>query len=387
MLTDAKIRNAKPRDKGFKLNDSSGLYLFVAPSGTKSWRFDYQFAGKRGTLTLGKYPHITIRDARDEADAIRGRLEKGQNPKVSTDSVTFDELAEQWLAKMKPAWSARHHGVVERRINKYFHRPFGHRNPNDITAQEILVELRKIEAKGAIYLAKVMRAVLSRIYRFGIPEGLVKHDPAADVVDSLSAPKPIQHHKKIAAANIPAFLDQLREYDFDDDTRDAMLLTILCAVRTGETRFAHDDEFEDIDGENPIWRLSPDRMKMRSEHLVPLSPDAVAIVKRRLGKGYLFKRDTRSGVISENTLIYAMYRLGYLGRATVHGFRGAFSTAANEAGWNADWVEYALAHVEEKKSRKAYNSALYLKQRRRLLEWWSDVAQGRKPAELPSSGL
>ncbi|PAL23521.1 integrase arm-type DNA-binding domain-containing protein [Sphingopyxis sp. GW247-27LB] len=387
MLSDAKIRNAKPRDKPFKLNDSSGLYLFVATSGTKSWRFDYQFAGKRGTLTFGKYPHITIRDARDKADDARGRLERGQSPKITTDTITFDDLADQWLKAQRAAWSDRHHRITSTRIKKYLRKPFGHRNPNDITPQEILTEIRKIENRGAIYLAKVINNFMSRILRFGIPEGLVARDTAGEIVGALSAPRPVQHRAKIAAAEIPALIGKMREYDFDQETRDAMLLTILTVARTSETRFAHDDEFEGLDGDNPIWRLPPARMKMRNEHLVPLSPDAVEIVKRRRGRGLLFASNTVSGVISENTMLYGLYRLGYHGRATVHGFRGAFSTAANEAEWNADWVEYCLAHVEEKKSRKAYNSALYLKQRRRLLEWWADVVFGRKPADPSTDGL
>lgn len=384
MLSDVKIRNAKPREKPYKLNDSSGLYVFVSPAGSKTWRFDYQFAGKRGTLTFGKYPHITIKDARDKADEVRGRMERGQSPKVAPDTVTFNDLADQWMKAMKPSWSARHYGVVERRLEKHLRKPFGHRSPNSITPQEILTAIRKIEGTGAIYLAKVMNRFMSRILRFGIPAGLVERDTADSIKDSLSKPKPIKHHKKIAAAAIPGFLAAMDEYDLEDDTRDAMRLTILCAVRTAEARFAHEDEFEGLDGDNPIWRLSPERMKMEREHLIPLSPDAVAIVKARMGRGYLFGRDTVSGVISEGTLIYAMYRLGYRSRATVHGFRGSFSTAANEAGWNEDWVELALAHVEEKKARKAYNSALYLPQRRRLLRWWADVVHGRNPSERPA---
>lgn len=384
MLNDVKCRNAAARAKPYKLNDSNGLYLYISPKGTKTWRFDYAYVGKRGTLTFGKYPFVTLADARDKQREAKTRLAQGTSPKASSTGETFDALADRWLASMKPAWTPRYYGVTERRIALHLRKPFGHRDPASITSTEVLAEIRKMEARGTLHMARVMHRHMSKMFRFGIAEGIVKQNPASDILDALSAPKPTQHRASIPVAKIPKFLDEMEAFDLDQDTRDALRLTILTAARTGEIRFASDEEFEGLDGDNPLWKIPEERMKMNNAHIVPLTPEAVAIVKRRLGRGMLFKRDTRRGVISENTMIYAMYRLGYHGTATVHGFRGSFSTAANEAGWNSDWIERCLAHVEQNKARGAYNAAAYLKQRRRLLNWWADLVHGRVPTEKPA---
>jgi integrase len=184
------------------------------------------------------------------------------------------------------------------------------------------------------------------------------------------------------------FLSKLSEDEKEEqDTKDALMLTILTAVRTDELRFARKAEFEEMDGEKPLWRIPRERMKMGREHLIPLSSQAAAIVRRRLEnlperQLLLFGRATKSGTISENTMLYGLYRLGYHSRATVHGFRRTFSTLANEATkmvdgeevpmWHPDWVERCLAHVPEDQVRAAYNAAEYLPQRRRLLQWWAD---------------
>jgi integrase len=185
-----------------------------------------------------------------------------------------------------------------------------------------------------------------------------------------------------------AFLLKLdQDEDEEVDTLEALWLTILTADRTVETRFADMNEFEALGTKDSLWRIPPERMKKNREHLVPLSKQADELAQRRIsrlrpGQTLLFARNTRSGVISENTMLYAMYRLGYRGRATVHGFRGTFSTLANSATkmiageevrmWEPDWIEWALSHVEDNEVRAAYNSAEYLPERRRLLQWWAD---------------
>jgi integrase len=232
-----------------------------------------------------------------------------------------------------------------------------------------------------------MRADCGSVFRFAIASGWQTRDATADIKGALKKRKKTVHRAFIRPAEMGEFLLKLSEDQKEEqDTKDALLLTILTAVRTDELRFARKAEFENIKGDKPLWRIPKERMKMDREHLIPLSSQAAAIGRRLENllerQPLLFSRATRSGTISENTMLYCLYRLGYHSRATVHGFRRTFSTLANEATkiidseevpmWHPDWVERCLAHVPEDQVRAAYNAAEYLPQRRRLLQWWGD---------------
>ncbi|MBB6427473.1 integrase [Sphingopyxis sp. JAI128] len=220
------------------------------------------------------------------------------------------------------------------------------------------------------------------MFRFAIVSGWATVDPTTSLNNALK-PKPrVKHMARVPLAELPGLVAAIQTYDGESDsrrratTRDALLLTLLTWARTSEARFVTWDEFEDLDGAEPLWRLSAERMKMAREHLVPLSSQAADLLLRRRrtsNDDYVFPGEKPRQPISANTMIYACYRMGYRGRQTVHGFRGLASTWANESErYRPDWVEMALAHEDENEVRGAYNSALYLTPRRRMLQHWAD---------------
>lgn len=220
-----------------------------------------------------------------------------------------------------------------------------------------------------------IRMSLDRVFRYGVATGRCHRDPTSDLRGALRAAPPAKRRAALLPRELPEFMQRLREYDGVSQTKLALELLIHTFVRTSEVRFARWFEFEGLEGEEPLWRIPASRMKMRRDHLVPLSPQVVRLVyeaRELAGKSdLLFPAPTRSGVISENTMLYAMYRMGYHGRATVHGFRSTASTILNEREFNRDWVEMQLAHAEGD-IRSVYNAAEWLAGRRTMMNWWSE---------------
>lgn len=395
MLTDLALRRTTPRAKDYKLADSKGLYLLVRANGARLWRYDYRFEGKRKTMALGAYPEVGLQTARDKHHNARTEVSGGVDPmqerkRSAVLPNSFEDVGRRWLAARKARWSQKYYDEVISRLEVNAFPRFGKMPINAIEPPELLRHIRAIEDRGVVYTAKRIKNHAGEIFRFGIAEGLCVRDPSADIRGALQSSPPVQHRPSVTEQQLPEFLRALDNYGFEQDTYDAMLLTLLTACRTTETRFAVADEFEGLDGDEPIWRISPERMKMSRAHLIPLSRQAAEVVKRRLlihPEGLLFARRTVSGSISENTMLYAMYRLGFHGRATVHGLRGTFSTIAHENNWESDWIEMALAHVDDNKVKSAYNAAKYLKQRRQLLQWWADYLDAKRVQnEKPASG-
>jgi integrase len=393
-LSDTAIRKAKPRAKAYRLTDERGLYLLVQPNGARWWRLDFSFHYKRRTMSLGVYPDIELADARERRDRVRKLVAAGIDPVVlrrtgaGQADASFKATALQWFEANREQWSEKTYGVKMRRFEAHIFPEIGHKDVRTIEPTEMLRVIRKIEERGATDLPRRMRADCGSVFRFAIANGWEARDATADIKGALKKRKKTVHRAFIRPAEMGEFLLKLTKDETEQrDTKDALLLTILTAARTDELRFAGKIEFEDLQGAKPLWRIPKERMKMGREHLVPLSRQAAAIVSRRLGElparqKLLFGRGTRSGSISENTMLYCLYRLGYHSRATVHGFRRTFSTLANEATkvvdgeevptWHPDWVERCLAHVPGDQVRAAYNAAEYLPQRRRLLQWWAD---------------
>jgi integrase len=393
-LSDTAIRKAKGRDKPYRLTDERGLYVLVQPDGARWWRLDFSLNGKRRTMGLGVYPDVELGDARKERDRFRKLIAAGIDPVKQRrtgggqDDASFKALALQWFEANRAEWSDRTYDVKKRRFEHHIFPEIGHKDIRTIEPSEMLKVIRQIEDRGTTDLPRRMRADCGRVFRFAIASGWQTRDATADIKGALKKRKKTVHRTFIRPSEMGEFLLKLSEDQKEEqDTKDALLLTILTAVRTDELRFAHKSELEDIAGERPLWRIPKERMKMDREHLIPLSTQAAAIVRRRMEElperqSLLFGRSTQSGSISENTMLYCLYRLGYHSRATVHGFRRTFSTLANEATkvvdgeevpmWHPDWVERCLAHVPEDQVRAAYNAAEYLPQRRRLLQWWAD---------------
>ncbi|MBB3772002.1 integrase [Angulomicrobium tetraedrale] len=386
MLTDAACRSAKIAEKPLKLADSGGLYLFVATTGTKSWRCDYRLHGKRRTASFGTYPLVSLAEARKGRDELKRQLLADQDPaearrKAKHDAVergknTFEPIAREWFAAKLAGWVPSYSDRLMSRLEADIFPPLGRRPIAGIEPPEILDVIRKVEKRGAVELAKREMQVVGQIFRYAIATGRAKRDPTQDLRGALQSPGRQKHHRALPLKELPEFRKKLIAYDGDQMTRHALELMLLTFVRTTELRAAEWSEFEDLKGPEPLWRIPAPRMKMRFEHLVPLAPRAVEVIgalRQLAGRSpHVFPSPGKEGFMSNNTMLFAMYRMGYHGRATVHGFRGMASTWLNEAGYPADWIERQLAHDERNEVRGAYNSAQYLSGRREMLAAWAN---------------
>lgn len=384
-LTDAKLRSLKAKDKAYRVYDSGGLYVQVTVSGSRLWRFKYRFDKKERLLSLGAYSKVSLKDARAAVMEAKLKLRRGEDPGARPDAktkpaavlyeATFKAVALTWLDAREGVLTPRYRALVEHRLKEFVLPELGHLPIAEITAPEVLACLRKIEARGTIETAHRVKTLCGQVFRFAIAEGKASRDPSADVRGALKPAPKVKHQAKVGPKEAPALFAAIEDYHGDALVRNALILTLHTLVRTNEVRFAKLDEFELI-GPEPVWRIPADRMKAHRPHLVPLSRQMVMlipqIVATKNSQGYLFGSHTRSGVISENSMLYGLYRMGYHSRQTVHGLRGLGSTVLHEQGFDTDWIEMQLAHDDENKVRAAYNAAQYLPQRRKMLQFWSD---------------
>lgn len=393
MLTAVKVRAAKPQDRPYKLTDSKGLYLHVMTNGTKAWRYRYRFAGKESTFTLGSYPQMSLEQARKARVETRSMLDEGTNPaeerKKQKQEVrrkaqkqqghgkdTFEHIAFEWVSQQKERWSRDHANAVIATLKADAFPSIGDHPVDAITPQMVLFILRNIESRGSLEIARKVLQRMNAVFRYAVQTGSATHNPAAEMKGVLKTRK-VTHRAALDVKDLPDFLRALVKADLHITTRLGLEFVILTATRSGEVRGATWDE---IDLEEAVWRIPAERMKMDTPHTIPLSKQAIAILER-VGKlygreGLVFPgiRD-HSKQLSENTLLYALYRLGYHSRATVHGFRASFSTIANESGFDGDVIEKALAHEERNRVRAAYHRSEYIEQRRELMQWWADLLQ------------
>lgn len=406
MLTDTAIRALKPRAKEFKKSDSGGLHLLVKPSGAKLWRLAYRFGDKQKTLVGGQYPLVGLADARAWRDGAKAQLAQGLDPREvqlakeeearAASEDTFENLARAWLKNIRPQWSERYADLVTGRFENDLFPEIGELPITDVDGPKLRAALKKVEDRGAIEFARRMRAHCGCVFRFAIADGKATQDPSVGIAEAQPKPKPKKHRARVKAQGMPTFFARLAMDGGHELTHLALRWTMLTIVRTQETRFALKEELEGIDGSAPQWRIAPERMKMANEHIVPLSRQAVALLPRILALSgdskWLFPMPgSKKGVISENRMLDCLYRLGYKGTATVHGFRGLASTVLNEETrldesgemvrrWDADWIERQLAHVEEDEVRGAYNAAEWIGPRRRMLQWWADWLDNQEAA-------
>lgn len=374
-LKDTDCRNAKGRERPYKISDGEGLYLFVQPSGSRLWRMAYRFDGKQKTLAFGAYPHVSLADARakraDAKKALAGGIDPAKDP--TEDAETFESVARRWFANEKDTWAESHSGRLFARLVRDAFPVVGSTPINRIRPPAVIDMLRKVEARGAIEIAKRLNQSVNSVFRFAIAEGLIESNPAAEVWAALKPSPRRQHYATIKPAEAHDLVAKIKAYDGDDITKIALLFTLHTFVRSNEVRFA---SWNEIDGD--IWRIPPERMKMRREHIVPLTPTALDLLeqaKSHRENDYIFP-GLRGRPMSENTMLYALYRSGYHSRLTVHGFRSLASTTLNEAGWSSDWIEMQLAHVSKDRIRGAYNAAEWLAPRKEMMAWWSDYLNG-----------
>lgn len=386
MLSDVACRSAKPAEKPYKLADGGGLYLFITPAGGKLWRADYRHNGKRRTASFGSYPAVSLATARKAREDLKGQLSAQVDPaqvkrserraRQALAANNFEKIAREWFAAKAQSWLPRYGQRVMDRLEADVFPPLGRLPITEIEPPDVLEALRKVEARGALEIAKRDMQMIGQIFRFAIASGRAKRDPTQDLRGALKSPKRVEHRRALPHGDLPGFLRALDAYDGEPMTKHALKLMVLTFVRTGELRAARWAEFEGLDGPEPLWRIPAARMKMRFEHLVPIAPQVVAVLQdlRPLAgrNPHLFPSPGKEGFMSNNTMLFAMYRMGYHGRATVHGFRGMASTWLNEAGYNPDWIERQLAHDERNEVRGAYNSAQYLAGRRQMMRDWAD---------------
>lgn len=393
-LTDIAVRNAKPKDKAYKLGDADGMFLLVNPNGGKYWRLKYRFLGKEKLLALGVYPETSLADAREKRIAARKALADGNDPGEAKKEVkrqllinaenSFESVGREWLEARQNTWTPRYAEYMLNRLEIDLFPKLGNRPIKDISAPELLSVVRIIEARGALELANRALSYAGQIFMYGIATGRAERNPATDLKGALKThPKKAYTHLK--EEELPEFLQKLEAFnDITPQTKFAIRLLLLTFVRTAELRGAM---WSEIDLDKAEWRVSPERMKMRRGHIVPLSKQALVILKElKLLTGkwqYVFPQEHKPlKPMSENAILYALYRMGYKNRTTGHGVRHLASTILNENEFNPDHIERQLAHVEDNKIRGSYNMAEYLPQRRQMMQWWADyldaAAKGKK---------
>lgn len=374
-LTDAACRAAKPREKDYKLTDEGRLYLLVRPTGSKLWRMNYTFGGKQKTLSFGAYPGVSLADARRARATARDKINSGSDPAASAavpEERTFEYVARRWFSSRAAAWVSSYSERIWSRIADDVLPALGHKDVGEIEPQEVLELLRRVEDRGALEMAKRIRQTMSAIFRYAVAENKSKSDPAAPIKDAMKSRPPQKHRAALREHQLPEFFRRLRHYDGEKQTRLAIEFIAHTFVRTSEFRFARWNEFS-----GDAWRIPPERMKMRKEHIVPLSRQVLGLLEqlREESRGSEWLVPGEKGKpISENTMLFALYRLGYRSRATIHGFRSTASTILNESGkFRADAIERQLSHVPSDEVRSAYNAALYFDERVRMMQWYSDL--------------
>ena len=408
-LSDTAIRNAKPREKPYRMSDERGLYLEIAPAGGKWWRFKYYFEGKEKRLSLGTYPDTPlagrklpdgtwIEGAREKRDNARKLIAAGVDPSAHRKAATaaknaqafnsFETVAREWIehqgGRWEPITKARTLASLEADIFPVL----GGRPIAEIRPREVTAAIKAIEKRGAGETASRVLQRVRAVFRYAVNHERIETNAMGDLrPGELLRPRQVKHRPALSQKELPTFLERFGAYQGDPNTRNGLRLLMLTAVRPGELRGARWDE---LDLPAKRWRIPALRMKMKAEHIVPLSTQALEVIEamRPLsGDGDLMFPSPfyPSKPLSENTFNSALARMGYKGVATAHGFRALFSTVANECGWDADVIERQLAHIEGNEVRAAYHRAQYLEDRTRLMQWWADFidSKGRGDNVIP----
>ncbi|CAK7020384.1 tyrosine-type recombinase/integrase [Saezia sanguinis] len=418
-LTDTAVRNSKPQNKPYTLKDIQGLSLYVPPAGNKSWHFRYTAQGKRHRVSLGQYPSVSLREARERCEDARFLIKNGmpylkKKEQQQTASITeepsgtptiqstcnipqvetFAEFCERWkafkfrkLGLNKQYRRQSTHSQIERYLQKDILPILGKLPMNTISKRDVLKVQRNIEMRGSLSIAQKCRNWLNEIFRHAMAEDIIESNPAADM-DILALPqKPTLHNPYLSMDELPEFLARLHHYRGEEQTKLGIYLLLLTGVRTGELRYAKPEQF-DLDKQ--LWNIPPENVKQLKKmvrstakemppYIVPLSTQAVQIIRQLLAnrhprQPYLLRHAYRPAkVISENTLNFAIQkRLGYTGRLTGHGIRATLSTALNELDYPKQWIEAQLSHSDKDHISATYNHARYVEQRRQMMQEWAD---------------
>ncbi|ELU1435511.1 integrase arm-type DNA-binding domain-containing protein [Providencia rettgeri] len=396
-LTDAKVRAAKPLDKSYKLTDGDGMHLMVHTNGSKYWRLQYRFGGKQKMLALGVYPDISLAEAREKRDAARKLIANGFDPSEKRKEVkeeqqkefnTFEKVARDWHATNKK-WSEGHSNRVLKSLEDNIFATLGKRNIVELKTRDLLEPIKAVEVSGRLEVAARLQQRVAAIMRYAVQSGLIDYNPAQDMAGAVATGKRV-HRAALELKRLPELLQRIDDYKGRPLTKLAVKLTLLVFIRSSELRFARWDE---IDFDNAMWTIPAEReaiegvkyshrgSKMRTTHLVPLSRQAIEILKQI----YQFSGNNELIFIgdhnprkpmSENTVNNALRVMGYDTKTEVcgHGFRTMACSSLIESGlWSKDAVERQMSHQERNSVRAAYiHKAEHIDERRLMVQWWAD---------------
>lgn len=391
-LTDIQIKRVQPSDKDQWLTDEKGLRLLIKVNGSKYWRLKYRFQGKQKTLALGVYPEISLKNAREAVIDAKRLISNGIDPSEHKKSIAneailsvenlFKNLAKEWWDHQRGTWTDDHAGRVWTRLSDNTFKAIGDMPVNTISPNDVITIIRKIESRDALDVASRVLQDIRRVCRYAVQTGRLQSNPATELTDILKARK-TSHRASLPREELPGFIKALSLYEEQGRflTKYAVQLLVLTFVRPGELRGARWDEF---DFDNALWRIPGERMKMGTDHLVPLAKQSLDIIEqiRPITGQYelLFpsERDRKSPM-SDNTMRRAIFKLGYDGehpgksKANPHGFRATASSILNEQGFNPDAIERQLSHIERNGVRAAYiHHARYMDERTEMMQWWAD---------------
>ncbi len=391
-LTDVAVKRLTPKDKDFKQSDGGGLYLLVKANGTKCWRYAYRHQGKQKTLAVGVYPEVSLKEAREKVVEAKRLLSDGQDPSQAKqakrrqteleEGTSFASIAKEWWENQKGTWTADHAARVWRRLEADALPALGSRAIHTIKTPDIIAVVKRIEGRNALDVAqRVLQAVRS-VFAYAIKTGIAESNPASDLAGILKGRK-TKHRDSLPREELPTFLKDLSSYQERGRTltKLAIELLVLTFVRSKELRLARWAEF---DLEAKQWRIPAERMKMKTEHIVPLSRQALEILQqlKEISGGYdlVFPSErSRDEGMSDNTMRRAIFKMGYDGstpnksKCVPHGFRNTACSILNESSFNPDAIERQLSHTERNGVRAAYtHHARYMDERTTMMQWWAD---------------
>jgi integrase len=385
-LTDTICKKTKPSNKIKKLFDGEGLYLEITPTGGKYWKLKYRFLEKERKLALGDYPLISLKDAREKRNEARKLLDKGIDPSFAKQEAkrqslldatnTFEAIAKEWHDTVKGKWSENHASTILSRMEMHIFPRIGHLSMKAITPPILLNALRQVENGGVYETTKRLRQYCGQVFRYAVATGRAERDVSVDIIGAFMHVK-VKHHAALDIKELPEFLDKLNRNDarLFLQTRMAIELMLLTFVRTSELLEAKWEEFA-LD--KKVWVIPAERMKMRKSHIVPLSKQVLQILHRLKAMNEQWQYILPSPTVprkpmSENTVLYALYRMGYKGKATGHGFRALAMTAIKEnLGYRHEVVDRQLAHAHRNSVDAAYDRAQFLEDRKKMMQEWAD---------------
>ncbi len=386
-LSVADVKKKRELDKPLKLSDGQGLFLLIQPNGKKYWRYSYRFDGKQKTLALGVFPEVSLAEARELRQDARALLKKTKvdpsehrkalkQSQTSQDVDSFEVVAREWFANQSPIWVPTHADKIIRRLERDIFPWLGGSPIASITAQQLLIAARRIEERGVKETARRALLNCSQVFRYAIATGRAERDPVPDLKGALQPAKTTHFATMTDPKAIGELLRAIDEYHGSFITKCALQLAPLVFVRPGELRAA---EWSEIDLDAAEWNIKAERMKMRVAHLVPLSKQAVAILQEihpLTGRGkYVFSSEqTSTRAMSENTLNFALRRMGFAkNEMSVHGFRAMARTVLDEIlHIRPDYIEHQLAHAVRDPNGRAYNRTSHLPERLEMMQKWAD---------------